>query len=174
MYAFAVCKDSRNGSIYLFGNFQIARWSPTTNLLSVLTTTGGIYANETACAFDSLRNRFFLVGGKQAEHHTYSPDTGTLTPVTLSGMTGSVSHGDLAMHYVPALDTFLVRGADAGGAVATVNPSTFEVGSFPTTGGASIPGTLNGPFNKFLCTPRLRGCVYVPTYDGNAWFLRTH
>jgi hypothetical protein len=55
-----------------------------------------------------------------------------------------------------------------------VNPVSLEVTTFATTGGASIPSTQNGPFNKFLYVPNLRGAVYVPTYEGNAWFLRLH
>ena len=41
-------------------------------------------------------------------------------------------------------------------------------------GGAGIPPTMNGPFNKFLYVPRLGGAVYVPSYDTNVWFVRLH
>jgi hypothetical protein len=78
------------------------------------------------------------------------------------------------MFYVLALDAYLIRGGGAGDTVYRVNASTFEVTTLPTTGGSSIPSTQNGPFNKFLYVPNLRGAVYVPTYEGNAWFLRLH
>jgi hypothetical protein len=66
-----------------------------------------------------------------------------------------------------------VRRGNAGGEVFQVDPVTYAVAPFGTTGGAAIPATMNGPYNKFLYVPRLGGCVYVPTYRGNAWFLKT-
>jgi hypothetical protein len=55
-----------------------------------------------------------------------------------------------------------------------IDPDTFAVTQLATTGGGSVPSTLNGPYNKFLYVPRLGGAVYVPSYSGNAWFLRLH
>jgi hypothetical protein len=78
------------------------------------------------------------------------------------------------MVYVAAIDSYLIRLANAGGAVYQMKAANFAVTTFPTTGGASVPSTLNGPFNKFLYVPRLGGCIYVPDYLGNAWFLRVH
>jgi hypothetical protein len=78
------------------------------------------------------------------------------------------------MFYVPAFDRFLVRKAGAGATVYMIDPENFEVTTLATTGGDSIPATQNGPYNKFLYAPRLGGAVYVPSYSGNAWFLRLH
>jgi hypothetical protein len=82
--------------------------------------------------------------------------------------------GEGALVYVPALDIFLARGEAAGGTIYQINPSTFVATTFVTAGVASVPSTINGPYNKFLYVPRLRGAVYVPSHDDNAWFLRLH
>ena len=125
-------------------------------------------------AFDTSRRRFLVLGGVNRDHHSYTLASNAWTAVTLTGANAanvaSLSQG--AMFYVPAIDRYLVRSASAGNTVYQINPQTFEVTTLATTGGTSIPSTLNGPFNKFLYVPRLGGAVYVPSYPGNAWFLR--
>ena len=64
-----------------------------------------------------------------------------------------------AMIYVPAIDRFLMRLDDAGGAVYEINPTTFEVSLSSKVGSAPIPETQNGPYNKFLYVPRLQGAI---------------
>jgi hypothetical protein len=95
----------------------------------------------------------------------------TLTGPNAADVSGA---GSAAMIYVAVIDSYLIRLAGAGGTVYQVNAANFAVTTFTTAGGASVPSTVNGPFNKFLYVPRLRGCVYVPSYSGNAWFLRVH
>jgi hypothetical protein len=127
-------------------------------------------------AFDTSRGRFLSLGGQGGDHHFYTVATNAWTSPALTGANAS-SVANLqqgAMFYVAATDRFLVRAAGAGGTVYQVNPVTLAVTTFATIGGASIPSTQNGPFNKFLYVPRLGGAVYVPTYGGNAWFLRLH
>jgi hypothetical protein len=100
--------------------------------------------------------------------------TKAFAQITLAGPNAASVAGENkgAMVYVPALDSYLIRLAAAGGAVYQVQAATFTVTPFVALNGGSIPGTLNGPFNKFLYVPRLGGCVYVPSYSGNAWFLK--
>jgi hypothetical protein len=101
----------------------------------------------------------------------YDPDGNTFTQRTLTGTALSATTED-GMVYVPSLDAFLLRQSGSGGTVYRINASTFAVSSQTTSGGASVPATLNGPFNKFIYVPNLSGCVLVPTYTGNAWFLK--
>lgn len=82
--------------------------------------------------------------------------------------------GKGALTYVAALDGYLIRLGTAGGTVYHVNAATFETTAFPTTGGTAVPSTENGPYNKFLYVPRLKGCVYVPSHSTDTWFLRVH
>jgi hypothetical protein len=124
------------------------------------------------------------IGGDNGDHSYYALGSNAWTTITLTGANASdvarASEG--AMIYVDALDAFLVRLQPAGGTVYQINASTFEVTTFPTTGGSSIPPTFNGPHNKFLYVPNLGGAIYVPCYSvdvanygctsGNAWFLR--
>jgi hypothetical protein len=77
------------------------------------------------------------------------------------------------MVYDPLLDAFLVHTGDAGGTVYRINAQTFVVDILPTTGGANQPATTNNVWRRFLYLPKLKGIVYVPTYFGNVWFLRT-
>jgi hypothetical protein len=96
--------------------------------------------------------------------------------VTISGANASLVTGaqQESMVYVAAMDRFLIRQGGTGGAVQQVDPTNFAVTALVTTGGTAIPSTQNGPYNKFLYVPRLRGAVYVPSYPGNAWFLRLY
>jgi hypothetical protein len=100
--------------------------------------------------------------------------TKAFAQVTLTGPNAASVAGANkgAMVYVPAIDSYLIRLAAAGGAVYQVQAATFNVTTFATVGGTFIPGTQNGPFNRFLYVPRLGGCIYVPSYSGNAWFLK--
>jgi len=170
--------DPSTGDVYSVGDGATGKWTRSSNTFAILNPTGtppndGMYAMS---AFDTLRNRAFFLGGRSSIRHTYTPANNTFAQVTLSGANAAnvSGAGQYAMFYVPALDRFLIRGGGAGGTVYQVNASTFEVTTLATTGGASVPSTQNGPFNKFLYVPRLRGAVYVPSYPGNAWFLRLY
>ena len=172
----AVAFDPNTGDVYLAQDSVLGRWNRSTNTVETLEPRGsGAWGGEAASAFDTARGRILFAGGHLKDHHYYTPSRNTWTAITFTGANAStMTNGQMGMFYVPGLDRFVVRTAPAGGAVYQINPSTFEVTTLPTTGGAAIPSTLNGPYNKFLYLPRLGGAVYVPTYEGNAWFLRLH
>src|SRR5712671_522863 len=160
------------GDIYSFGNFASGKWTRTTNTWAALGASGtGPYGQESMSAVDTNRGRIFILGGRSEERHILTLSTKAFTQITLAGPNAASVAGENkgAMVYVPALDSYLIRLAAAGGAVYQVQAATFTVTPFVTINGGSIPGTLNGPFNKFLYVPRLGGCVYVPSYAGNAW-----
>jgi hypothetical protein len=166
------------GDVYSVGEGATAKWTRSTNTFANL-SPGGAPPNDgygAMAAFDTSRGRAFFLGGRSSIHHIYTPSSNTFAQVTLSGANASNVSGAVAgaMTYVAAIDRFLIRLGGAAGTVYQVDPSTFAVTSFTTTGGASVPATQNGPYNKFLYVPRLRGAVYVPSYSGNAWFLRLH
>jgi hypothetical protein len=173
----ACATDPATGDVYVLHNWQIGRWRPRTNTWTRnLNASGSVSNGQYACsAFDSTRGRAFFLGGAANCNHIYTVATNTMVAATLSGSAASSVKGDeRAMVYVPALDAFLVRARGAGATVYRIDAGTFECSVLATTGGGSVPSTLNGPYNKFLYVPQLRGVVYVPTYDGNAWFLRLH
>ena len=134
-------------------------------------------------AMDTTRGRILFVGGGNSDRHYYTTASNSWTQVTLSGAGASAiatqdsgqGHG-AAMIYVAVMDKYLVRLKAAGGTVYQIDPVTFEVTTFSTTNGGSIPASEAGTgcYNKFLYVPRLGGAIYVPTYSGNAWFLRLH
>ena len=175
------------GDIYLNVNQKYGRWNRSSNTFtSDLSPTGQPSSgSDSLTAFDTSRGRIFILGGQQGDHHLYTLSTNSVAAAALSGANASdvANVGQAAMVYVAALDRFLVRKAGAGGTVYQINAATFEVTTLVTTGGASVPSTVNGPYNKFLYVPRLNGAVYVPCYSvdpglscatGNAWFLRLH
>jgi hypothetical protein len=179
--------DPSTGDVYAFMAGSVARWTRSTNTFNTnLNPSGSLPGGTAKAAFDISRGRIFVLGGfTNADRHLYTLSSNAGSTVTLSGPNASDVSGDDvgSMIYVPPLDLFLVRLGASGGTVYQVNASTFEVTTFATTGGASIPPTLNGPYNKFLYVPRLGGAVYVPCYQvdgsigctsGNAWFLRLH
>jgi hypothetical protein len=182
--------DPSTGDVYVVWNQAAGRWTRSSNtFITDLSASGNIPGGATMAAFDTSRSRILVLGGFAGDHHLYALSSNAFSTVTLSGASAAnVANLDVgAMIYVPPLDRFLVRATSAGGTVYQVNASTFEVTTLATTGGTSIPATLNGPYNKFLYVPRLNGAVYVPCYDavvdsgaglactsGNAWFLRLH
>jgi hypothetical protein len=173
----ACCADPQTGDVYVLHNYQIGRWRPSTNAWTTnLAPSGAVPNGQRACsAFDTTRRRAFFLGGANSVNHTYTPATNTMASVGLSGSTaGAVKSWDHAMVYVPAIDAFLVRSSGSGGTVYRINAATFECTTLSTSGGSSVPATLNGPYNKFLYVPELRGAIYVPSYSANAWFLRLH
>ena len=172
----AVVLDPNTGNAYFLQDLVLGRWNRSSNTVQTLSPSGsGAGGGEAASAFDTSRNRILFAGGFFDDHHIYTLPTNAWTSITFSGANAANVRGSqMGMFYVAALDRFLVRRAGSGGTVYQINPSTFEATTFPTTGGASIPATMNGPYNKFLYLPRLGGAVYVPTYDGNVWFLRLH
>jgi len=166
----SVTMDPSTGDVYLSVTGNSAVWRRSTNTWTAL--AGGVDGFYSMSAFDTARNRFLVISN--IDHHMYTLGTGW-SAVTFTGANASsVRFRTGAMFYVPALDAYLVRGENAGGTVYKINAATFDVTTFATTGGSAVPSTLNGPFNKFLYLPQLRGAVYLPTYEGNAWFLRIH
>jgi hypothetical protein len=133
------------------------------------------YGQYACSAFDTTRGRAFFLGGASGISHIYTVASNAMASVTLAGpAAGAVKGDERGMVYVPALDAFLVRARGAGATVYQINAGTFECTTLTTTGGGSVPSTLNGPYNKFLYVPQLQGVIYVPQYDSNAWFLRLY
>lgn len=177
----AMSVDPVTGDVYraLFHTYR--RWNRATNTWTLLSPSGsGPNGLETMSAMDTSQRgrRILFVGGGDGDNHIYTLANNTFTAITLNGPSAAsiASAGKGALIYVPAFDRFLVRLAAAGSTVYMVHPETFEVTTLATTttGSGSIPGTQSGPYNKFLYVPRLGGAVYVPSYSGNAWFLKLH
>ena len=165
------------GDVYkaMFSNY--AKWSRAGNSWSTINATGGPNGHETMSAMDTKLGRILYVGGASSnDHHVLRIDNNTFSAITLNGPSAASIAGAEkgALVYVEPVDRFFVRLAAAGGTVYMIDPATFEVTTLATTGGGAIPGTQNGPYNKFLYVPRLGGAIYVPSYSGNAWFLRLH
>jgi hypothetical protein len=174
--AYAVCSNPNNGDVYFFGNFAAARYNRSANTMSTLSSSTSVYGRNCASAFDTTRNRIFVVGGDNPTSHTWDTSGSAFTSRTLSGAAASAVQGVSAggMVYIPSRDSFLLRSDASGGTVYEINASTFVCTTFATTGGGSVPSTQNGPHNKFLYAPRLRSVIYVPAYSSNAWILRVH
>lgn len=173
----AVAAAPTTGDVYLMRGFAMGRWNRASNSVTTLSPSGPKpYGDEAMSAFDSTRGRVLVLGGLNNDRHLYTVATNTFVQISLTGTNaGNVSGVESgALIYVPAIDRFLIRLAGSGGTVYQIHPTTFEVTTFATTGGGSVPSTMNGPYNKFLYAPRLQGVVYVPVYGGNAWFLRVH
>jgi chitodextrinase len=169
--------DPATGDVYaaIFGNY--GRWNSLANTFTKLTPSGsGPDGNNAMSAMDTARGRILILGGDGPGHHVYTLSNNSYAPIAPTGAVAANVSGVVqgAMVYVPAIDRYLIRLAGAGGTVYQVHPTTFDVSVFATTNGGAIPSTPNGPYNKFLYVPRLGGAVYVPSYLGNAWFLRTN
>lgn len=164
------------GDVYVLSNEMVNKWTRSSNTWStVVAQYGGPYGFEGMSAFDSTRNRVLIIGGLADVVRLYTLSGDAMSTPTLTGSGASISTQDgAAMQYVAATDSYFVRLAASGGTVYEIDASSFDVASFSTTGGGSVPAATNGPYNKFLYCQTLGGCVYVPSYTGNAWFLRVH
>lgn len=169
--------DPATGDVYVLANEMVNKWTRSSNTWSTTVAQyGGPYGFEGMSAFDSTRNRVLVIGGLADVVKLYTLSGDAMSTPTLTGSGASISSQDgAAMQYVAATDSYFVRLSASGGTVYEVDASSFDVASFSTTGGGSIPATTSsGPYNKFLYCQTLGGCVYVPSYTGNAWFLRVH
>ncbi len=172
----AVANDRATGDIYVFGNFAVARWSSASNSWTRLLSNTGTYGQYAASAKDTKRNRILVVGGENNDRGLYDVASNSMSGVTFTGPNASALAGDAngnGMIYDPGLDVYLLRKAGAGNTIYRINAQTFYVDTLPNSNGASIPSTTNGVWNRFLYVPQLKGVVYFPSYDGNAWFIRT-
>lgn len=172
-----MCSNPDTGDVYMFRDWFISKWTRSSNSYAANVSPSGSapYGNESPSAFDSSRGRILVIGGTSNDRHVYTVGTNTVAQITLSGSAaGSVQGSARALMYIPALDAYLVRGSGSGGTVYRINAANWECTTFTTSGGGSVPSTPNGPYNKFLYVPKLNGCVYVPAYGSNAWFLRVH
>jgi hypothetical protein len=172
----ATALNPLTGDVYVSRSGELGVWNRSSNTFTLKDPSGSApFGYLSMSAFDTARGRFLVLGGESSDRHLYTISTDAWTQITLSGPAAAnvMGHGR-AMVYVAAIDRFLVRGGSSGGTVYQINPATFEVTTLATTNGSSVPSTQNGPYNKFLYVPRLGGAVYVPSYTGNAWFLRIH
>lgn len=168
--------DPATGDVYVLSNEMVNRWTRSSNSWSErVPQYGGPYGFEAMSAFDSNRNRILVVGGLADATKLYTLSGDAMSTPTLTGSASSINTQDGAgMVYVPAIDKYLVRLGGSGGTVYQVDAASWDVSTFATSGGASVPAATNGPYNRFLYVPDLGGCVYVPSYSGDAWFLRVH
>lgn len=169
--------DPQTGNVYIVSENGTAKWTRSTNTFATMSPTGTVCPDGygSMAAFDTKRGRAFFLGGRSSVRHHYTPATNVFVQVTLSGASASDVSGAVAygMTYVEALDMYIVRGLSSGATIYQIDASTFAVTTFSVSGGASIPITQNGPYNKFLYLPELGGAIYSPDYSGNAWFLKT-
>lgn len=178
----AICQNPTTGDVYAASqNYGLHRWNQALNTWTQLTTDFGSWtANRAACAYDTTRNRILYVGvfGNRVWNGSAFSDPG-LNGAAASALTSGLKTG-LGLVYVPAVDAYFARRGAAGSAVYRINASTFEVTALSTTGGGSVPatadisGTPENVYTRWLYSPNLGGCIYIPNYASPAWFLRLH
>ena len=167
----ACCRDPRNGDVYIFAQFNVGKWTRSSNTFSMpVSGQTAPFAQYTSSAFDSTRNRIFLLGNGVC--FTYDPDSNTVTTRTLSGES-LTANSMMGMVYEPSLDLFIVSTGAANGALYSVHPTTFVASVYSTSGGTGMPAESK-PLKRFLYVPSQQGIIWAPSYTGNLWFLRTH
>ena len=180
----ALCKDPRNGNIYGFGNnyVHVLAWPYTGSWSQKLTASASNpYGERMATGFDTKRNNILCIGGSNASypgHHTYNPDTNTITTVTLTGA-GATAVSNITgagMVYVPSQDAFFLADGNSGVSIykiTYVNATTYNVVAYATTGGSTIAAHAKGEaYNRFMYAPRLKSIFYTPSTSSNMWCLR--
>jgi hypothetical protein len=173
--ASALVDNKSTGDIYAFASYAVNRWSSATNAWTKVLSSAPAYGQYAASAMDTRRNRILVAGGGINDHAVYDIASNTMTNVTFIGPQAAVMTGDTGngLVYDPALDAYLLRKADAGGTIYRIDAQTYSVDVLPSTSGDSVPAAINGVWKRFIYVPQLKGVVYFPSYDGNAWFIRT-
>lgn len=170
----AIVEQKSSGDVYAFAYWSALRWSSATNAWTRLLTGTPIYGFESASALDTRRNRVLVVGGTNNDRFSYDIASNTVQSVTFTGANaGAVSGSGNGLIYEPTLDAYLLRRGSGGATVYRIDAQTFSVDVLPTSGGASIPASINEVYRRFLYAPGLGGVVCCPSYEGNLWFLRT-
>ena len=170
----AVVENKSTGDLYVFAQWNVLRWTNSSNTWTRALTSTSTYGQYAASAMDTRRNRMLLVGGSANDHAVYNVATNTIQLVTLTGTNApSISGDGNAMVYDPQMDAYLVRMPGGGSTVYRINASTFSVDTLPNSGGGQIPTAPNGVWKRFLYVPALKGVIYFPTYTDSAWFIRT-
>jgi hypothetical protein len=175
-YSSAVVDDKSTGDVYVFANWTVWRLGSASNSWSKLSSQG-VYGQYSAAAMDAKRKRILVIGGDVSDTRSvYDVASNTMQPITFTGPNAGAMNngGGNGLVYDPGLDAYLLRSRDdAGGTIYRINAQTFYVDTLPTSNGAAIPSTTNGVWKRFLYVPQLKGVVYFPSYEGNAWFIRT-
>lgn len=173
--ASAYVSVASTGDIFAFNNFHVFKLSNSTNTWSKMLGNTSIYGQYAASAHDSKRNRVLVLGGEANDKGYYDIETNVVVKISLSGSSASVVQGTgRALIYEPVLDLYLYSTGSAAGTIYKIDPQSFAVSVFSTSGGGAMPPVVNnGVWGRFLYVPRLKGVVYTPTYGGDTWFLRT-
>jgi len=125
-------------------------------------------------ALDTRRNRVLVLGGYGSDQAVFTLGSPNAERITLSGVAaGSVGGKGNGMVYDPWMDAFLLRKEGAGPTVYRINAQTLAVDTLSTSGGSSIPESINGVYRRFLfarssaasCTPELPRQPLVPSHD---------
>jgi hypothetical protein len=170
-----IAEHKATGDIYVFANWNVARWNNATNAWTRAVSGATVYGQYSATAVDTKRNRILVVGGVANDAGIYDIATNTVQKITFSGPNaGSVAGNGNGMVYDPLLDAYLLHTGAAGGTVYRINAQTFAVDVLPNTGGGSLPATQNGVWKRILYVPALKGIVYAPSYGSGLWFMRTY
>lgn len=170
----AIVEQKTSGDVYAFAHWSVLRWRSATNTWTRLLTGTPVYGFESASALDTRRSRVLIVGGTNNDRFLYDIGTNAVQPVSFGGPNaGAVCGNGNGLVYEPALDAYLLRKSAPGAAVYRIDAQTFSVDALSTSGGASIPASINEVYRRFLYAPGLGGVVYCPSYEGDLWFLRT-
>lgn len=172
----AIVDDRRSGDAYVFSNWNVNRWDSAGNHWEQVVAGSKVYGQYAAAALDTRRGRILVLGGSAKAHGAFALAEKKFVevPFTDSAADALLRGRGNGMVYDPLLDAYLVHTGEAGGAVHRIDAQTFKLDALPVSGGGGQPATANGVWRRFLYVPKLKGVVYVPTYDGNLWFLRTN
>jgi hypothetical protein len=180
------CAAIPGGDVISVAVQTATRWDHATNTFISMGHSGTLgWGIEDGAAYDTTRNRIIVVGGQESDSYYYDVTGNSGTGFTLAGAnaTDIFNQWHMGVEYVPAIDRILFRKGDSGGSqggtVYQMDPDSWEVTQYSTTGGGSIPDESGaGPFKRFSHVPLLGGMIYYPVRDDsvarNAWFLKLY
>lgn len=165
--------------IYYSRNYSdgLWRWAAASNTWTMVSSSSRNpwYAGA---AIDPIRERMLICGsyGGDVGPEVRSLD-GAIIDVTFGGLgpAALTIAGGPGVVYDPVNELFFVFSNGAAGGPMTllrVDPATFEVAPFDTTGAIPLHRD-NGVYNSVQYVPELRGLVIADRYAGSVKFVRT-
>lgn len=176
----SICKNPVTEEVYINSD-RIRKFDPVTEAYTVLAPpssgNGSDEDSRGGCAVDTKRNKILYFKNNYqpvAGGLLYDIATNTLSRIELSGPAlrevrdAQQGYG----YYDPKFDAYIFKN-QIGGQVFRIDPETFATNQIMTTGGDSIPNSVNGVYTRFMSVPNMKGYALYPAHGSGIWFLAT-
>jgi hypothetical protein len=164
------------GNVYGVNSWVRYVWHHATEQFTTPPLVTTVNLGWNSMAFDTVRNCCWSTTTAGALGR-WDVSSNAQSILTLTGAAApSIADEYMGIAYDPVVDRLFIYRQT--GVLYSVNPATLAVGPVVTSGplppDTSAAGTAQGVNNKFQYVPNLGGCVVLPRWSANAYFIKTH